>query len=105
LTGSNNGFDKQFIIPFKADRNAKRDSSLTVNEDVFRETVDVDNLWCPVEECSHEKWVTSLVCTILKTFPQENCFISQLVPVCSTKVSMSHRLTIMLQFSLHRSIF
>lgn len=62
---------------------------MTVNEDIFRETVDMDSLWCPVEECSHDKWVTNLVCTILKTFPQENCFISQLVPVCGAKVSMA----------------
>ncbi|KDR18216.1 Serine-protein kinase ATM [Zootermopsis nevadensis] len=86
------GFDNQYIIPFKADRNTRHDSSLTVNEDKFNETVDVDCLWCPVEECSHEKWVTSLVCTILKTFPQENCFISQLVPVCSAKVSFAEQI-------------
>jgi hypothetical protein len=67
---------------------AKGESSVTVNEDIFKATVDMDNLWCPVEECSHDKWVTNLVCTILKTFPQENCFMSQLVPLCSAKVSM-----------------
>jgi len=62
---------------------------VTVNEEIFRETVGVEDLWCPVEECSHEKWVTNLVCTILKTFPQENCFISELIPVCSAKVSIA----------------
>ena len=62
---------------------------MTVNEEIFRETIGVEDLWCPVEECSHEKWVTSLVCTILKTFAQENCFISELIPVCSAKVSIA----------------
>jgi len=32
-----------------------------VNEEIFRDIVDVEQLWCPVEECSHEKWVTSFV--------------------------------------------
>jgi hypothetical protein len=85
--------DNHYIIPFKVDRNSRLDSSLTVNEDTFKEKIDICTLWCPVEECSHEKWVTTLVCTILKTFPQENCFISQLVPVCSAKVSMIQRHT------------
>lgn len=88
LIGSN-GVDVRFIEPFKAVRNAKQYSSVTVNEEIFRETIDVEDLWCPVEECSHEKWVTSLVCTILKTFPQENCFILELIPVCSAKVSIA----------------
>jgi hypothetical protein len=84
-----NGFDDRFIVPFKAVGNAQQHSSVTVIEEVFRETVDIEALWCPVEACSHEKWVTSLVCTILKTFPQENCFISQLVALCSVKVSIA----------------
>lgn len=98
------GFDDPFIIPFKPVRCAKRESSMTVNEDIFRETVDMVNLWCPMEKCSHDRWVTNLVCTILKTFPQENCFMSQLVPVCSTKVSMAVALTSMLQMSLQCGI-
>ncbi|XP_069700137.1 serine-protein kinase ATM isoform X2 [Periplaneta americana] len=90
------GFDSHNIIPFKADKKTKRQSSLVIDEDLFKTTVDMENLWCPMEECSHEKWVTTLVSTILKTFAQENCYISQLVPICNVKVSFAEQLLPML---------
>jgi hypothetical protein len=39
-----------------------------MNEEIFRETVDVAELWWPVKICSHEKWVTGFVfgCWLLR---------------------------------------
>jgi hypothetical protein len=94
LAGSIGVNNKDMLIPFWLNRRPEHDSPLIVNEDLFKETVDVGSLWCPLEECSHEKWVTNLVCTVLKTFTQEGSFVSHLVPVCSVKVNIIQRCTI-----------
>lgn len=42
-------------------------------------------LWCPDTDISHNRWITTLVSTILKTFNDASP-LSNLIEVCEVKV-------------------
>nr|CAD7435816.1 unnamed protein product [Timema monikensis] len=55
------------------------------------QVVDQGYLWVPVEDCTHDTWITNLVCTLLEAYPEDS-FLRQLAPVCRVKVSFSEEL-------------
>lgn len=66
----------------------KKNSSSNVSLDIqkFVRVIDSDELWCPEQKLPYDKWVASLVSTLLGTFT-EKCSLDMLVPVCEVKVS------------------
>lgn len=51
----------------------------------FKDDVDNESLWIPVQDISHETWVTNLVCAILNSFEKKS-FLNALQAVCRLKV-------------------
>ncbi|KAJ8978033.1 hypothetical protein NQ317_013561 [Molorchus minor] len=58
------------------------DKNATVNMQTFMSEIDDDLLWNPIESISHEKWIITLVVSLLKTF-SEKSFLPKLVPICN----------------------
>lgn len=53
----------------------------------FKENVDSDMLWLPIEDTPYKMWVTDIVCAICNSFSRE-CFLNIIQSLCRIKVSL-----------------
>lgn len=51
----------------------------------FVSKINMDELWCPDADVTHESWLVSLVCAILETFTTRS-YLGKLIPICRVKV-------------------
>ncbi|XP_068082647.1 serine-protein kinase ATM [Anabrus simplex] len=84
--------NQEYLVPFLSTKKSKQNSSAGIDEKLFKMQVDCPELWCPEYDCSHESWITKLVCSILETFPKDNCFLPNLISMCKVKVSFSENI-------------
>nr|CAD7397996.1 unnamed protein product [Timema cristinae] len=79
--------ERSIIVPFYHCGEARGKWGLVVSEDHMSQVVDQGYLWVPVEDCTHDTWITNLVCTLLEAYPEDS-FLRQLAPVCRVKVML-----------------
>ncbi|CAH1112513.1 unnamed protein product [Psylliodes chrysocephalus] len=80
--------NKDYITPYYSSQRKVSTQNTILNTKLFVEKMKDSKLWCPDTDISHNRWITTLVSTILKTFNDASP-LSNLIEVCEVKVEFS----------------